>query len=74
MQANPIDYDFDTLIDERQAAEILCYSRRALQNWRSRGGGPKFIKVSTRSVRYTRRDLQEWVVARRVANTTQVPS
>ena len=66
-----VDSDLDQLMDEREAASILCYSVRALQNWRHRGGGPKFVKVSARSVRYRRRDLLEWVEARIVANTSE---
>jgi len=50
----------DCLIAEGDAAAFLGYSVRALQNWRVRGGGPKFIKVSARSVRYRRRDLIAW--------------
>ena len=60
-----------TLVDEREAASILCYSVRALQNWRHRGGGPKFIRVSARSIRYRRRDLLEWIDSRTVSNTAQ---
>lgn len=63
--------DHDRLMDEREAASILCYSVRALQNWRCRGGGPKFIKVSARSVRYRRSDLVAWIEARTVAHTSQ---
>lgn len=59
------------LVDEREAASILCYSVRALQNWRHRGGGPAYVKVSARSIRYRRRDLMEWIEARTVANTSQ---
>ncbi|WP_171174914.1 AlpA family transcriptional regulator [Ruegeria sp. HKCCD8929] len=74
MQAQ-IDPDyFDRLIDEKEAANYLCYSVRALQNWRVRGGGPMFVKVSGRSVRYTRRDLQKWIAGKRVANTSTAPS
>lgn len=64
-------YDLDRLMDERAAADVLCYSVRALQNWRHRGGGPKFIKVSARSIRYRRRDLLEWIKLRTVAHTSQ---
>jgi predicted DNA-binding transcriptional regulator AlpA len=65
------DADYmDRLINEHQAADYLCYSVRALQNWRVRGGGPKFVKVSGRSVRYTRRDLQAWINERRVTCTS----
>lgn len=58
------------LIDEREAASILCYSVRALQNWRHRGGGPDFVKVSSRSIRYRRADLDKWIAARTVSNTS----
>lgn len=61
----------DRLVNEREAAAFLCYTVRALQNWRVRGGGPKFIKVSSRSIRYTRRDLNEWIAARKISNTGQ---
>ncbi len=59
------------LIDEKEAAQILCYSTRALQNWRHRGGGPKFIRVSQRSVRYAYSDVMAWIDQRRVANTSE---
>ena len=70
VQANPTT-DPDRLMNEKEAAELLCYSVRALQNWRSRGGGPKFIKVSARSVRYRRRDLLDWIDAHTVTSTSQ---
>ena len=61
----------EALVDEREAASILCYSVRALQNWRHRGGGPRFVKVSSRSIRYRRSDLTQWVEDRIVSNTSQ---
>lgn len=67
-----IQHDPDALVNEREAASILCYSVRALQNWRHRGGGPLFVKVSSRSVRYRRIDLAKWIEERIVANTSQV--
>ncbi|WP_420861931.1 helix-turn-helix transcriptional regulator [Algirhabdus cladophorae] len=60
-----------TLVDEREAASILCYSIRALQNWRHRGGGPDFVKVSSRSVRYRRTDLEKWIADRTISNTAR---
>lgn len=75
MQTNfytrPAVSDPNQLMDERQAADVLCYSVRALQNWRHRGGGPDFVKVSARSVRYRRADLDKWVAERTVSNTSQ---
>lgn len=66
--------DLDRLMDEREASDLLCYSVRALQNWRHRGGGPRFVKVSGRSVRYRRRDLLAWIEERTIANTSQYGS
>jgi predicted DNA-binding transcriptional regulator AlpA len=61
----------EQLLNETQAADILCYSVRALQNWRHRGGGPRFVKVSARSVRYRHSDLILWIESRTVSNTSQ---
>lgn len=63
------DY-LDRLMNERQAAEFLGYTIRALQNWRVRGGGPVFVKVSERSVRYRRRDLLIWIEGKLRASTS----
>lgn len=71
MQNNVKQDNYDRRMNETEAADVLCYSVRALQNWRHRGGGPKFIKVSARSVRYRRRDLLDWIEARTVAHTSQ---
>ena len=69
VQPDP-DY-YDRLINEREAAQYLSYTVRALQNWRVRGGGPIYVKVSARSIRYRRRDLNEWAESRLVANTSE---
>jgi predicted DNA-binding transcriptional regulator AlpA len=61
----------DQLLNEHDASQMLCFTVRALQNWRLRGGGPKFIKISKRSVRYCRRDLLAWIDAHARANTSQ---
>jgi hypothetical protein len=65
---NPAYYD--SLINEVEAAKFLGYTVRALQNWRVRGGGPVFIKVSARSVRYRRRDLITWADELAVTSTS----
>lgn len=61
----------DRLIGEQEAASFIGYTVRALQNWRVRGGGPIFVKVSSRSIRYRRRDLIAWTEAHLVRNTSQ---
>jgi len=59
------------LINEHEAADYIGHSVRALQNWRVRGGGPKFVKISGRSIRYRRCDLNTWIEARLVRNTSE---
>jgi predicted DNA-binding transcriptional regulator AlpA len=61
----------DRLINENEAAQFLGYTVRALQNWRVRGGGPRFVRVSSRSIRYRRRDLIEWAEQRLLSSTSQ---
>ena len=65
------DY-LDRLFTETEAASFLGYSIRALQNWRVRGGGPCFVKVSARSIRYRRRDMIEWAESRLCSHTSEV--
>lgn len=60
----------DALLNERQAAMLLGMSARTLQEWRYRGGGPKFVKTG-RSIRYRRRDLMAWIDAATLENTSQ---
>ncbi|HTG34971.1 MAG TPA: helix-turn-helix domain-containing protein [Thermoanaerobaculia bacterium] len=49
---------------EKEAAGLLGFSVRTLQAWRVRGGGPQFVKVSARCVRYRLTDLDSWVEER----------
>ena len=71
MSKNKTDDHLDRLIGEREAASFLGYTDRALQNWRSRGGGPHYVKVSGRSIRYRRRGLNAWIEERLRANTSE---
>ncbi len=73
-QRDPDPDHLDRLLNERDAAAFLGYSTRALQNWRLRGGGPVFVKVSSRSIRYRRRDLMAWAESKLASNTSQVPN
>ena len=49
------------LIDEQTAADFLDITRRTVQSLRQSGRGPHFIRISSRCVKYRRRDLKEWV-------------
>ena len=58
------------LLNEIDAADLLCQSVRTLQKWRVTGYGPVFFKIG-RSVRYRRREIVEWIDSRRRAQTSQ---
>lgn len=59
------------LIDERKAAEFLGLSARHMQGLRSRGGGPIYVRISSRCVRYRRVELRQWAEERLAANTSE---
>ena len=63
----------EPLLTEREAAAYLNFTPRALQAWRVRGGGPRFIACSSRAIRYRRRDLDAWV-EERVRTSTSAES
>ena len=63
--------DLDALKTERQAAHFLGVTTRALQKWRATGTGPYFVRISSRCVRYRRRDLLNWAEARLKASTAE---
>ena len=58
------------LLDEGQAAQVLNLSIRTLQAWRLRGGGPNFVRVSSRCVRYRNSSLAAFIEARTVTSTS----
>ena len=64
------DY-LDRLITETEAAEFLNFSISTLRNWRVAGQGPEFIKISQRTVRYRRRELNAWSEQLRRSNTSK---
>ena len=48
------------LIRQEAAAEFAGLKPRGLEAMRQRGDGPKFVRVSSRCIRYRRIDLREW--------------
>ena len=61
----------DLYITEARAAEILSVNPRTLQQWRLRGGGPKYVRISTRCVRYRVGDLTRWMDERLRSSTSE---
>ena len=58
-----------SLIDEKAAGEFLGVTHRTMQKMRQRGGGPRYIVISTRCLRYTRILLRTWAEQRTRAST-----
>ena len=61
----------DALLRPREAAAFLGFTTRALEAWRQRGGGPRFVRVSSRAIRYRRKDLQAWTKERLRRSTSE---
>ena len=49
------------LLDTYEAADCLSVSKAYLDSLRSTGGGPEYIKIGRRMVRYRRSALDKWV-------------
>jgi hypothetical protein len=62
------------LLTEEEAAELIGFTPRFLQERRFRGGGPKFVKVSARAIRYRPEDLRAWAVERLRTSTSDMGS
>jgi Helix-turn-helix domain len=59
----------DEAIDTEEASRIVGFPPCTLHTWRSRGGGPPFLKLGA-AVRYQRRTLFEWLARRQRLNTS----
>ncbi len=57
------------LMDTDGTAGYLGVSPSSLNQWRSNGSGPPFIKVGT-LVRYSREDVDSWLASRRRSSTS----
>ena len=68
-QINEADFWYG-LINETAAAEFLNLSVRSLQGYRYKGGGPRFIRISSRCIKYRRIDGREWAEARLRSSTS----
>ena len=68
-QPESSDYWY-SLIDEFAMADFLDLSVRSLQGYRYKGGGPRFVRLSSRCVKYRRIDGREYVEARLRSSTS----
>lgn len=58
------------LMNPEQAANFLGISHRTLENWRLKGGGPAFVRMSHRCVRYRLEALLSWLDKREATSTS----
>lgn len=58
------------LLTEIEAADYLQLTPRALQAWRYKGRGPRYVKISARAVRYRLEDLNGWIESRLRSSTS----
>jgi predicted DNA-binding transcriptional regulator AlpA len=61
-----------TLLTQREAASALRLSERSMERMRVSGLGPKFLRCSTRAIRYRQSDLDDWIASRLVRSTSEV--
>jgi predicted DNA-binding transcriptional regulator AlpA len=54
----------DRLLTEKELSSWLGLSLPTLQRMRSKGGGPRFVKLSFRRVGYRPTDVESWLTAR----------
>jgi len=66
----PIPKHPAALLFTTEAAFLLGLSPRTLEALRLRGGGPPFIAVTPKAIRYRRQDLENWIAARRRVSTS----
>ena len=63
--------DIPKLLTPQAVADVLGLTERTLERWRITGEGPRFIKLSRSTVRYTADEVAAFVAARIKASTAQ---
>lgn len=59
------------LLTQEQAGEMLCISPKTLEQWRYLGKGPRFIRMSSRAVRYSQETIEAWLSGLEVRSTSE---
>ena len=70
IQTAQIDESVIVQYSEKQAARLLGLSYKTLQKYRITGGGPKYVFVSARCIRYRLIDLLAWQESRLRTSTS----
>ncbi len=67
----PIPAHPDALLFTAEAAYLLGLSPRTLEALRLRGGGPPFVAVTPKAVRYRPRDIEAWITEHMRVSTSE---
>jgi predicted DNA-binding transcriptional regulator AlpA len=57
------------LLTPDETADLLRISPRTLENWRARGHGPPYLRLTRRRIAYRERDVLSWIDSRLRAST-----
>jgi hypothetical protein len=68
--ARPLRSDPDQLIDTARFAQLACLSECYARQLRVMGGGPRFIKLTQKTVRYRIGDVLDWISSRPIVSST----
>ena len=60
----------DQLLNTPLAAEFLRVSPRSMETWRWKGGGPPYVVLGRKAIRYLKSDLLAWAEAGRRTSTS----
>ena len=52
-------------LTEQETGKYLGVAPATLRRWRAAGQGPLFFRMSTRYIRYMRKDLDKWIQEKR---------
>jgi predicted DNA-binding transcriptional regulator AlpA len=61
--------DAHELLNEQDVSTLTKVPRATLRAWRCRGSGPPFLRLSARTVRYRRDQVDAWLRSREVERT-----
>jgi hypothetical protein len=61
------------LLTQKQAADFLNVSPRTLESWRRKRTGPRYTRYSNRCLRYSERELADWLASRANRETEEAP-
>lgn len=69
--SGPVRSDDEVLDPPAKVAAMLGLTPRALEYWRAKGKGPRWIRLGNRNIRYRRSDVRAWLNTRETGGGTR---